>query len=87
MNVLTLFTSDNFALPRINGDTDSNSAWEISINSSEDFLLVAGEISESSNAPEIFLSLSTLSLLLTTQETFVDNVNQDQTAQNVQSDI
>ena len=29
----------------------------------------------------------TLSPLLTTQETFVDSVDQDQTAQNVQSDL
>ena len=28
-----------------------------------------------------------LSLLMTTQEAFVDNVDQDQTAQNVQSDF
>ena len=30
---------------------------------------------------------STLSLLLMTQEAFVDSVDQDQTAQNVQSDL
>ena len=29
----------------------------------------------------------TLSLLMTTQEAFVDNVDQDQTAYNVQSDL
>ena len=29
----------------------------------------------------------TLSILLTTEEAFVDSVNQDQTAQNVQSDL
>ena len=29
----------------------------------------------------------TLSLLMTTQEAFVDSVDQDQTAQNVQSDL
>ena len=33
------------------------------------------------------LKLLTLSLLLTTQEAFVDSVDQDQTAQNVQSDL
>ena len=33
------------------------------------------------------LSYSTLFLLMTTQEAFVDSVDQDQTAQNVQSDL
>ena len=34
-----------------------------------------------------FLKKLTLYLLLTTQEAFVDSVDQDQTVQNVQSDL
>ena len=34
-----------------------------------------------------YLLMLTLSLLLPTQEAFVDNVDQDQTAQNVKSDL
>ena len=35
----------------------------------------------------LFNRLLTISLLMTTQEAFVDSVDQDQTAQNVQSDL
>ena len=36
---------------------------------------------------DIIIWISTLSILLTTQEALVDSQDQDQTAQNVQSDL